>query len=918
MPNYNIAEIYSQMEKELTESMFRNLMRHTKEEAELGIQYEQWQAAKLRQMRQWRKHNAQIIGKHTKNLPADIKQHLENEYKQGLTGEIQKHKELFGNTAITADLSEGFFAMYDGKVKALIDAVNNDLAAANFAALRKANDAYRQTIHRAAMFAANGVTTEQKAIEMAVADFAKQGLTCIVYANGAKHNIKEYAQMAVRTAEARAMLIGEGRARQELGETLIQITKHGTACELCVPFEGKVLIDDVYSAGTWDNSKEKYEQVPQAQRASVRLMSEAMAKGLYHPRCRHGVGTWYAELWGTDAHKAPPPKAPEKTAEEIAAEQAAAKQAAEAAKQAAKESKWKELYKLNNLDSLTPADMQRINDLEDDLMASGDYDGFDEWAAKKTAQTEADYNSVYALDKKVKGGDVLTADEQKAYNEAMQRIKADDIRTEQENLDKFKAWAVQKEKLELEAKLEKIKHDTEALYDALYHGKTGADVDALKQAVLDDQEMLDAYNALTEPLYDAAKDELKVKRDALKAAKDALTQAEDAEKVAKKVAKDAKDAAAQAAADAQTGWMPNFDKEYFAKFGRYPDHTDIDYNAAKNRWRAAKYTYGKTGADLDAAIDKLNDFDVPNYEVKRMRLEQEAQDKAAELAKRKAEKKAAKQAADAAQAEADAARDELERAKQSMLKLIDDSYSQERKDAAYWFAGDRFGGTDKAKREADNLLRPIAGEKWRNMSATARKGFYEYTAGSGKFNRPLRGYDGTWSNYKGVGKVPLDNEDRNVPAMIKAMKDAYNDCTYDFDIWVQRGDDWGGAASRLGVTPTQLRNATDADLKAMIDAGLTVKDEGFISTGTAKGEGFPGGVITNIYCPKGTRMLYVEPISAYGGHGGVKWDGKSGLGGYLGHEFETLLDAGQSYRLIKAERRNGMLYLDMEVVLDGI
>ena len=170
------------------------------------------------------------------------------------------------------------------------------MQAANQAALRMANDTYRQTIHKAAMFAANGVTTEKKAVDMAVHDFAKRGLNCIKYSNGARHNIKEYAEMAVRTAETRAMLMGEGKARQELGETLVQITKHGTACPLCVPFEGKVLIDDVYSGGTWENSKEAYEKVPQAKRAGVRYMSEAMKQGLYHPRCRHGLGTFYIEL----------------------------------------------------------------------------------------------------------------------------------------------------------------------------------------------------------------------------------------------------------------------------------------------------------------------------------------------------------------------------------------------------------------------------------------------------------------------------------------------------------------------------------------------------------------------------------------------------------------------------------------------
>lgn len=46
---------------------------------------------------------------------------------------------------------------------------------------------------------------------------------------------------------------------------------------------GRVLIDDVYSGGTPSDG-------------NYPLLSEAMAAGLYHPRCRHGAGTYYPEI----------------------------------------------------------------------------------------------------------------------------------------------------------------------------------------------------------------------------------------------------------------------------------------------------------------------------------------------------------------------------------------------------------------------------------------------------------------------------------------------------------------------------------------------------------------------------------------------------------------------------------------------
>ena len=125
--------------------------------------------------------------------------------------------------------------------------------------------------------------TEEQAAKKAVEEFEKKGLNCIEYKNGGRVNIADYTSMAVRTANQRAYMVGEGEFRKAIGETLVIISRHTTSCELCKPWEGKVLIDDVYSGGTQADG-------------DYMLLSEAMAQGLYHPRCRHGLGTYYPEL----------------------------------------------------------------------------------------------------------------------------------------------------------------------------------------------------------------------------------------------------------------------------------------------------------------------------------------------------------------------------------------------------------------------------------------------------------------------------------------------------------------------------------------------------------------------------------------------------------------------------------------------
>jgi hypothetical protein len=78
-------------------------------------------------------------------------------------------------------------------------------------------------------------------------------------------------------------LARDGEIRKELGEHLVIVSHHSSACEICKKFENKILIDDVYSGGSRKDG-------------NYMLLSEAMAQGLFHEGCRHGLGTYYPEL----------------------------------------------------------------------------------------------------------------------------------------------------------------------------------------------------------------------------------------------------------------------------------------------------------------------------------------------------------------------------------------------------------------------------------------------------------------------------------------------------------------------------------------------------------------------------------------------------------------------------------------------
>lgn len=176
-----------------------------------------------------------------------------------------------------------FFGLNDRKIKSLMKSTTNDINDVKYAALRMADDQYRQIIYKAEVFANTGAKTVKQAIDMATHDFLAKGFNCIEYSNGSRHNIADYCDMAIRTANKRANLMGEGEMRKKLGNPLVYISRHNGACDKCSPWQGRVYIDDVYSGGTEEDGK-------------YPLLSTAIDGGLFHPRCQHGSSTYYPDI----------------------------------------------------------------------------------------------------------------------------------------------------------------------------------------------------------------------------------------------------------------------------------------------------------------------------------------------------------------------------------------------------------------------------------------------------------------------------------------------------------------------------------------------------------------------------------------------------------------------------------------------
>ena len=288
---YDIGAAFEAVENELIASMIRNMRRHKIEEIDEDKQWSMWQAEQLRALEKYRKENQERFGAKFKDINNRIEALISTARDEGdMEQEIailEAIKKGFPARRVSPGASAAFFRLNQRKLEALIRATTTDMEKAETAVLRMANDQYRKIIFNAQVYANSGAGTYEKAVDMATKDFIAAGLNCVEYANGSRHTLADYADMAIRTASKRAYLQGEGQKRQEWGISTVIMNKRSNPCPKCLPFVGKILIDDVWSGGS-------------AKDGPYPLMSSAIAAGLYHPRCRDSHTTYFPELEDLD------------------------------------------------------------------------------------------------------------------------------------------------------------------------------------------------------------------------------------------------------------------------------------------------------------------------------------------------------------------------------------------------------------------------------------------------------------------------------------------------------------------------------------------------------------------------------------------------------------------------------------------
>ena len=313
----DIAALFDALELDLVKSLHRCLARHQQQEQTEGGQngtprhWQAWQAAKLRDLRRFRRENTAILGEYRDRIDADTRTLLEEEAVQGG--------------------SDGFFRMSDERMTALLNEMQQANEQSERAALRYMNDMYRKTILRTAVAMQAGGQPLQQATDAATRDFLDQGIACIRYRNGRRVNISTYAEMALRTAGTRAMLMGEAAQRERLGLDTVLVSQYGACSKTCLPWQGLVYIDDVFQPYHGPRTPGRTYGISRNGR-QYPLLSVAMQGGLFHPNCRHTLSTW---VEGVSTRPRPMDKAKVEAAAQLEAKQRALERSVRKAKRQA-------------------------------------------------------------------------------------------------------------------------------------------------------------------------------------------------------------------------------------------------------------------------------------------------------------------------------------------------------------------------------------------------------------------------------------------------------------------------------------------------------------------------------------------------------------------------------------------------------
>lgn len=199
-----------------------------------------------------------------------VDDNLPGYYRDGSNDAIKQLK----NTQKGLTIKTGFNQLHKEAIIALVD----DTVGAYFESITGVKRSANLLLGRATREAINAEIAQGKLTGEALRKvrqnikglLQEQGLSALTDKRGRKWKLDTYAEMLYRTKVVEARNMGFSNRLVDNGYDLVQVSDHLGECELCRPWEGKILSVTGSTSG-------------------YPTLAKATNAGLFHPNCRHAI-----------------------------------------------------------------------------------------------------------------------------------------------------------------------------------------------------------------------------------------------------------------------------------------------------------------------------------------------------------------------------------------------------------------------------------------------------------------------------------------------------------------------------------------------------------------------------------------------------------------------------------------------------
>lgn len=258
----DLREMFSEAEAVLLQRIARALAR--------GADKPDWAETKLLSIQALQREVNGVLLDLADNVPGAVERAVGLAYNRGIA--------TAGAELTAAGLAHGAFGEVQptGAVSAIVSETMARITPMSFQIRRAVTDIYQQTVAQVTAQTTLGTVTRREASRMVLTRLAQAGVKGFRDVSGRQWEMGAYAEMAMRSSTANAMLQGHTDRIQELGIDTVMVNDAPEECKVCRPFEGKVLSLSGRTKGRLSDGK-----------TVVASLAEAKGKGLYHNNCRH-------------------------------------------------------------------------------------------------------------------------------------------------------------------------------------------------------------------------------------------------------------------------------------------------------------------------------------------------------------------------------------------------------------------------------------------------------------------------------------------------------------------------------------------------------------------------------------------------------------------------------------------------------